>query len=78
MEHILRQLEEEYRQFILAKLAALGQEVPPGVDLLDIILDSELESSDGGSDSSESDGPPVHLMGRGELSLYLRFTGGKR
>ena len=64
MEHILHDLEEEYRQSVLAKLAALGQEVPPGVDPLDLVLESDMESSDAGSDSSDSDGPPVHLVGR--------------
>lgn len=64
MEHILHELEEEYRQSVLSKLAALGQEVPPGVDPLDLVLESDLESSDAGSDSSNSDGPPVHLVGK--------------
>jgi len=64
VEHILHELEEEYRQSVLSKLAALGQEVPPGVDPLDLVLESDLESSDAGSDSSVSDGPPVHLVGK--------------
>ncbi len=66
VEHILRELEEEHRQSILARLAAMGRDVPPGVDPLDLSQDPDLlsedDSSDAGSDSSKSDGPPVHLL----------------
>ncbi len=69
VEHILRELEEEHRQSILARLAAMGRDVPPGVDPLDLSQDPDLlsedDSSDAGSDSSESDGPPVHLSCKG-------------
>ena len=64
-ESIMRELEEDYRKSVLAALAELGQELPPGVDPLDIEIDPALaegDSSDAGSDSSESDGPPVHLQ----------------
>ena len=62
-ERIMRELEEDYRKSVVAALAALGREVPPGVDPLDIEIDPALaESSDAGSDSSESDGPPVHVQ----------------
>ena len=65
MEHILHVLEEEYRVAVLAHLASLGQDPPPGVDPLDLHFTNfsgDLESSDGGSDSSISDGLPVHLL----------------
>ena len=65
-EKIMQELEEDYRRSVLAALAALGQELPPGVDPLEIEIDpalmAEEESSDAGSDSSDSDGPPVHLQ----------------
>ena len=68
VNHILRELEEEYRANILARLAALGRDIPPGVDPLDLSTDPdlgfELSSSDAGSDSSDSDGPPVHLLAK--------------
>ena len=69
VECILHELEKEYRQSVVAKLAALGREVPPGVDPLDIAMESDLESTDAGSNSSESDGPPVHLIGKVRLSV---------
>jgi hypothetical protein len=60
---ILNDLLDEYRESLLSKLAAFGVIVPEGVDPLSIAFDSdlyaELDSSDAGSDSSESDGPPV-------------------
>ena len=71
VEHILCELEKEYRQSVVAKLAALGREVPPGVDPLDIAMESDLESSDAGSNSSESDGPPVHLTGKVCLNMIV-------
>jgi hypothetical protein len=40
---------------------------PPGIDPLDLPLadfDMDLDSSDGGSDSSISDGLPVHLLAK--------------
>ena len=64
-EMIMRELEDDYRRSVITALAALGQELPPGVDPLDIEIDpalAEADSSDAGSDSSESDGPPVHLQ----------------
>ena len=45
----------------------MGQEVPPGVDPLDLNLSDfniDLDSSDGGSDSSISDGLPVHVIAK--------------
>ena len=65
-ESIMRELEEEYRKSVLTALASLGQELPPGVDPLEVQIDpalvAEVDSSDAGSDSSDSDGPPVHLQ----------------
>ena len=64
-KQIMTELEDELRQKVMAALASLGQELPPGVDPLDIPLNSAMIedcSSDGGSDSSVSDGPPVHLQ----------------
>lgn len=40
----MKQLEDERRELIRSRLIALGREVPEDVDLLDIPLDSELES----------------------------------
>ena len=69
----MRQLEGEYRESVLATLASLGQGLPPGVDPLDIALDLTGEdSSNGGSDSSDSDGPPVHMQWRGQYVPYTR------
>ena len=69
----MRQLEGEYRESVLATLASLGQGLPPGVDPLDIALDLTGEdSSNGGSDSSDSDGPPVHMQWRGQCVSYIR------
>ena len=65
VENIMQEIQEDYRKSVLAVLAQLGQELPPGVDPLDIEIDPALaegDSSDAGSDSSESDGPPVHLQ----------------
>ena len=64
-EKIMRELEDDYRKSVLSALAALGKELPPGVDPLDVKIDpalAEAGSSDAGSDSSESDGPPAHLQ----------------
>ena len=76
MELVLHDLEEELRQSILARLARMGREVPPGVDLLALSVDSDLvsDSSDSGSDSSESDGPPVHLMKGGTSMATLSVS----
>jgi len=69
VEQIMRQLEGEYRESVLATLASLGQGLPPGVDPLDIALDlTGGDSSNGGSDSSDSDGPPVHMQWRGQCT----------
>ena len=68
VERILRELEDEYRSAVLARLASLGHPPPPpGIDPLDLPLadfDIDLDSSDGGSDSSISDGLPVHLLAK--------------
>ena len=68
MERILHELEDEYRIAVLARLVSLGHDPPPpGVDPLDLPLadiDIDLDSSDGGSDSSISDGLPVHLLAK--------------
>ena len=65
-ESIMQELEEDYRKSVLSALASLGQELPPGVDPLEVQIDpalvAEADSSDAGSDSSDSDGPPVHLQ----------------
>ena len=70
MNQIMLMLEDEYRQSVLSTLTSLGQELPPGVDPLNVIFDPSVlggeESSEGGSNSSESDGPPVHLQWRGK------------
>lgn len=44
MNAILKELEDERRELIYARLIALGREIPEDIDLLDIPLDSELES----------------------------------
>ena len=52
---------------VLAHLASVGQELPPGVDPLDLNFADfsiDLDSSDGGSDSSISDGLPVHILAK--------------
>ena len=70
-EKIMRELEDDYRQSVLTTLAALGQELPPGIDPLDVPLDPALaegDSSDAGSNSSESDGPPVHLQWKRKIN----------
>ena len=68
VERILRELEDEYRSAVLARLASLGYDPPPpGIDPLDLPLADfalDLDSSDGGSDSSISDGLPVHLLAK--------------
>ncbi len=50
VDHILRQLENDYRATVLSHLASLGQTMPPGLDPLDIQLPEQLdvESSDAG------------------------------
>lgn len=67
VDYILTQLTEEYRQILLDKLASVGVSVPVGVDPLDMEFDSDflsdLDSSDNGSDSSESDGgAPIYIV----------------
>ena len=44
MNGILKQLEDERRELIRSRMVALGREIPEDIDLLDIPLDSELES----------------------------------
>ncbi|XP_067655304.1 cytosolic carboxypeptidase 2-like isoform X4 [Haliotis asinina] len=58
-DNILADLEEKLRLEILTKMEKEGLS-PGDVDLSD--FSSDMESSDGGSDSSVSDGPPVHLQ----------------
>ncbi|XP_065831156.1 cytosolic carboxypeptidase 2-like [Oscarella lobularis] len=64
---VYQEVEQMVKDQILAKLASMGKELPPGTDPLDIpLMDSDfssgVESSDGGSDSSVSDGLPMELM----------------
>ncbi|XP_052797668.1 uncharacterized protein LOC128229851 isoform X5 [Mya arenaria] len=59
--NVLYDLEENLKQEIRKKLELRGVHVE-NVDLNDDLSSYELESSDGGSDSSISDGPPVHLQ----------------
>ncbi|KAK6191784.1 hypothetical protein SNE40_003379 [Patella caerulea] len=53
-------LEDKIKKEILIRMEKEGVSSPQDIDLSD--FSSELESSDGGSDSSVSDGPPVHLQ----------------
>lgn len=48
VESILQGMRVEYRQLVLNRLAAMGREVPLGVDPLDLAADlgSDQESSD--------------------------------
>ena len=41
VQQVLRDVEEDYRSEVLARLAAMGRAVPEGVDPLDIILEPE-------------------------------------
>ncbi|XP_033752489.1 uncharacterized protein LOC117336185 isoform X9 [Pecten maximus] len=60
--NVLLELEDKMKRDILAKLQRAGI-TPSSADDIDLSDDfSSLESSDGGSDSSVSDGPPVHLQ----------------
>ncbi|XP_021353363.1 cytosolic carboxypeptidase 2-like isoform X28 [Mizuhopecten yessoensis] len=60
--NVLLELEDKMKRDILAKLQRAGIS-PNSADDIDLSDDfSSLESSDGGSDSSVSDGPPVHLQ----------------
>ncbi|XP_052222540.1 cytosolic carboxypeptidase 2-like isoform X3 [Dreissena polymorpha] len=59
--NVLCDLEENLRQEIRIKLVQKGVN-PDTVDLNDDLSAYEFESSDCGSDSSDSDGPPVHLQ----------------
>lgn len=60
--NVLLELEDKMKRDILAKLQRAGIS-PSSADDIDLSDDfSSLESSDGGSDSSVSDGPPVHLQ----------------
>ncbi|KAL5502396.1 hypothetical protein EMCRGX_G009163 [Ephydatia muelleri] len=60
MQQVLREVEEDYRKEVVERLVAMGRAVPKGVDPLDIVLEPEESSS--GSDSSVSDGPPLHMV----------------
>lgn len=44
VENILTKLTDDYRQNLISKLTALGVEIPPGVDPLDIEFDIDLYS----------------------------------
>ena len=62
INNVMLELEENMKRDIMTKLQRRGIECNNGeIDLSDE-YDSSLESSDGGSDSSVSDGPPVHLQ----------------
>uniref|UniRef100_A0A8C5WI56 Cytosolic carboxypeptidase 2 n=1 Tax=Leptobrachium leishanense TaxID=445787 RepID=A0A8C5WI56_9ANUR len=61
----LSELRSLVQEEIRAKLKQLGRDVDSDVALSDISL-SELESSTSGSNSSESDGLPAHLMNMAE------------
>ncbi|KAK3593957.1 hypothetical protein CHS0354_040690 [Potamilus streckersoni] len=54
-------LEENLKIEIRDRMARHGIMAPADVDLADY-YSSDIESSDGGSDSSVSDGPPIHLQ----------------
>ncbi|XP_062596008.1 uncharacterized protein LOC134257410 [Saccostrea cucullata] len=61
--NILLELEERLKREIMVKLQRISTTTT--TDINDINLSdysSDVESSDGGSDSSVSDGPPVHLQ----------------
>ncbi|XP_041367885.1 cytosolic carboxypeptidase 2-like [Gigantopelta aegis] len=58
--HILSNLEDKLRMEILAKMEKEGLSPTEEIDFSD--YSSDLESSDGGSDSSVSDGPPVQFQ----------------
>ncbi|CAL1533712.1 unnamed protein product [Lymnaea stagnalis] len=57
---ILDDLKEKHQMMVLAKLAEKGLNPEDADEFSDFSTDTE--SSDGGSDSSISDGPPVHLQ----------------
>lgn len=59
--NVLCDLEENLKKEIIRKLEQKGIDTTE-VDLSDNLSEYEMESSDGGSDSSVSDGPPVHLQ----------------
>lgn len=44
VEKILSELTQDYRNQLLSKLTALGVEIPPGVDPLDVKFDSDFYS----------------------------------
>ncbi|KAK3697423.1 hypothetical protein QZH41_019236, partial [Actinostola sp. cb2023] len=62
---LLRELEEQFKAEILERMKKKGI-AAPNMTIADIDLDanytSDLESSTGGSDSSVSDGLPMHLI----------------
>ena len=41
VQQVLREVEEDYRREVIARLAAMGRQVPKGVDPLDIVLEPE-------------------------------------
>ncbi|KAH9503340.1 Cytosolic carboxypeptidase 2 [Bulinus truncatus] len=59
-KNILLDLEEKHHMMILSKMAEKGLQPEDIQDSSD--LSTDTESSDGGSDSSISDGPPLHLQ----------------
>ncbi|XP_035828851.1 cytosolic carboxypeptidase 2 [Aplysia californica] len=56
---ILVDLEDRHKMEVMTKIAQRGLQPDSGAEVTDL---SDTESSDGGSDSSISDGPPVHLQ----------------
>ncbi|CAC5414449.1 AGBL2_3 [Mytilus coruscus] len=63
VSNVMLELEERMKREIMTKLQRQGITDVNSADIdLSDEYDSSLESSDGGSDSSVSDGPPVHLQ----------------
>ncbi|XP_052064493.1 uncharacterized protein LOC127704447 isoform X36 [Mytilus californianus] len=85
VSNVMLELEERMKREIMTKLQRQGITDLNSADIdLSDEYDSSLESSDGGSDSSVSDGPPVHLQFQrnyrghrpySQLSLYQSFPG---
>ncbi|XP_071120374.1 uncharacterized protein [Mytilus edulis] len=83
--NVMLELEERMKRDIMTRLQRHGITDINSADIdLSDEYDSSLESSDGGSDSSVSDGPPVHLQFQrnyrghrpySQLSLYQGFPG---
>ncbi|XP_055899493.1 cytosolic carboxypeptidase 2-like isoform X29 [Biomphalaria glabrata] len=58
-DQILFELKQKHHMMVLAKMAEKGLQVE---DFPEVDMSTDTESSDDGSDSSISDGPPVHLQ----------------